>query len=245
MRDLSFWATVYAIIAFLPACDACLTSEQGDLTSAKQFNICLVLDGTDRLSEENGVPCITNDELVGIAETLSQKGTGSLYVSYVDNNCDNNRIAIFEWMENMPIAHVKKPDYMKMAEYKNLVFSDTENREAYDSRLALALGDFNRESNRIREFAYSDAVANQKKGSDVNGAINQACRLLRASESGAQESFIILVSDGCDNVGKKLEPLPHTTELIIVNTNVSKHQFNDAVSKEFVTLKQAVNYIFN
>ena len=87
-------------------------------------------------------------------------------------------------------------------------------------------------------------MAKQKNGSDVNGAINQAIRVLQASEDGSSTSYIILVSDGCDNVGKELQPIPDNTELIVVNTNVTKHQYGDLVSREFVNLQQAMKYIF-
>ena len=84
----------------------------------------------------------------------------------------------------------------------------------------------------------------KKKGSDVNGAINKASKLLRASTQEGVHSYIILVSDGCDNVGKELNKFDTNTELTIVNSTTIKHQYQEYVSKEYVTLKQVYNYIF-
>lgn len=244
MRNVLFWAIIFATIAFLPACDTFTTAGLDASSSVKRFNVCLILDGTDRLSEQNGVPCITNNELLGLAEMLSNKGTGCLYISYVDKDCDNNQVAIFEWMEDRPQVPGDKPGYMKMKEYNKLKGQYLDDKAAYDLLLSDALREFSQDCSAVSEAAYSDAVAHQKRGSDVNGAINQAGRLLRASKNGADISFIILVSDGCDNVGKELLQLPQSTELLIVNSNVSKHQYSELISNEFVTLQQAVNYIF-
>lgn len=244
MKNVLFWAIMFAIIAFLPACDTFTTAGLDASSSVKRFNVCLILDGTDRLSEQNGVPCITNNELLGLAEMLSNKGIGCLYVGYVDKDCDNNQVAIFEWMEDRPQAPGDKPGYMKMKEYNRLEEQYKDDKAAYDLLLSDSLREFSQDCSVVSEAAYSDAVAHQKRGSDVNGAINQAGRLLRASKNGADISFIILVSDGCDNVGKELLQLPQSTELLIVNSNVSKHQYSELISNEFVTLQQAVNYIF-
>ena len=244
MKRNQLWAGIIAILTLLPACESITKPVQGSMMSKKQFNICLVLDGTDHLSKQNGVPSITNDELIRVAETLSNKGIGCLYVSYVDKDCDNNQVAIFEWMEERPQAPGDKPGYMKMKEYNRLEEQYKDDKAAYDLLLSDALREFSQDCSVVSEAAYSDAVAHQKRGSDVNGAINQAGRLLRASKNGADISFIILVSDGCDNVGKGLLQLPQSTELFIVNSNVSKHQYNELISNEFVTLQQAVNYIF-
>jgi len=69
--------------------------------------------------------------------------------------------------------------------------------------------------------------------------------LLRASAHGDNHPYIILVSDGCDNVGKELAELTQGTEILLVNSNVAKHQYGNLISREFVTLDQAINYIFN
>ena len=244
MKRFSDWALLFATLSILSACEVITSGPQDISASIKHFNICLVLDGTDRLSEQNGVPCITNNELLGLAEMLSNKGIGCLYVSYVDKDCDNNQVAIFEWMEDRPQVPGDKPGYMKMKEYNKLKGQYLDDKAAYDLLLSDALREFSQDCSAVSEAAYSDAVAHQKRGSDVNGAINQAGRLLRASKNGADISFIIMVSDGCDNVGKELLQLPQSTELLIVNSNVSKHQYRELISNEFVTLQQAVNYIF-
>ena len=242
MKNFIFKAMVFMTV--LQSCGSTNVESEGVIQDTKHYNICLIRDGTDRLSEQNDVPVVTSEEIAELAKVLSNKGVGYLYVSYIDNNCDNNHVAIFEWLENKPGTVGEKPDYMKMEAYKKLEREDFNNMEAYNKRKEKVLDMFSTEINTVVVSAYSDIVAKQRKGSDVSGAVNKAIRLLKASEQDSAYSHIILVSDGCDNVGKELAEFPHNTELIIVNSNVSKHQYGKLVSKEFVTMKQALNYIF-
>lgn len=245
MRNIIPVIMVTIFITLLQSCNTMIKEDQGVPQDNNFYNLCLILDGTDRLAEQNGVPEVTIEEIMEITECVSEKGKGTLYVSYVDNNCDNNHVAIYEWLEDKPLSHGEKSGYMKMSEYKKLEKADVDKQEAYNHRLTDALEEFSRKCLIVRDLAYSDAVALQKNGSDVNGAINQAIKLLRASAQEGIHSYIILVSDGCDNVGKEQEELSPGTELIIVNSNVLKHQYQKIVSREFVTLRQAINYIFS
>lgn len=232
-------------MTLMQSCNSLSKESQEVIPNDKQYNICLVLDGTDRLTEENCVPRLSADEILNFAKAISENGKGFLYVTYIDKDCDNNHIAVFEWMEDKPIIHGEKPGYMKMVDYKKQEKVDNDKKEAYNCRLTEALDLFSSDCTNIVESAYSDAVALQKNGSDVTGAINQAIKLLRASTQEGVHSYIILVSDGCDNVGKNLEKIDTNTELIIVNSNVTKHQYQEYISKEYVTLKHVYNYIFS
>lgn len=245
MKKYLLITKVMMFITILQSCNSTSKESHDVIQDDKHYNICLVLDGTDRLTEENCVPQLAADEILNFAKTISERGKGFLYVAYIDKNCDNNHIAAFEWMEDKPIYHGEKPGYMKMVDYKKQEKADVDKKEAYDCRLTNALGEFSSECLAIVESAYSDAVALQKNGSDVTGAINQANKLLRASTQEGIKSYIILVSDGCDNVGKELDKIDTNTELIIVNSNTAKHQYQEYVSKEYVTLKQVYNYIFS
>lgn len=235
---------IMVIMTLLQSCNLSTKETQDVIQNDKQYNICLILDGTDRLTEENSVPELSSDEISNMALTITEKGKGFLYVTYIDKNCDNNHIAIFEWLEDKPLSHGDKPGYMKMADYKKQEKAYNDKKESYDCHLKDAIENFSSECLVVIESAYSDAVALQRNGSDVNGAINKAGKLLRASAQEGVHSYIILVSDGCDNVGKELYKLDTNTELIIVNSNVAKHQYQEYVSKEYVTLKQVFNYIF-
>lgn len=229
----------------MSSCGSAESKQSDEIQTINRYNICLVLDGTDRLTNENGVPQINSSEVVELAKMLANKGIGNLYLSYVDANCDNNKVAIFDWYKESPIAPGRRPNYMKMSEYRELTEKYQTDSLSYSSSLVDAIGILSRDCERICNIAYSDEVAKQKNGSDVNGAINQAIRLLRANEQQSDYSYIILVSDGCDNVGKELAFFPQSTELLIVNSNVAKHQYEEFVEREFVTLGQASNYIFN
>ncbi|MBQ9587687.1 MAG: hypothetical protein IJR26_07510 [Bacteroidales bacterium] len=244
MKDKAFFSMMMAVLLLLQSCGSVTDESVSADSECKYYNVCIILDGTDRLSQCNSVPRIGVDEIVKFARTISEKGKGALYVGYVDKNCDNNSVAMFEWSQDRPSGIGKKPDYMPVKEYeKQKRFSDSI-ADAYRSSIETAVMNSRTEITSIHELAYSDFVAQQSRGSDVNGAINQAIRLLRASDGGFEKSYIVLVSDGADNVGKPLNTLPESIELLIVNANNSKHQYGSMVSKELVTLTQAFNYIF-
>lgn len=246
MKKFIELAIIIAIMTAVMSSCGSMESKLGDETKTiNRYNICLVLDGTDRLTNENGVPQISSSEVVELAKMLANKGVGNLYLSYVDANCDNNKVAIFDWHKKRPIELGAKPGYMKMSEYRKITKQYQTDSLSYSSSLVDAIGTLSRDCERICNIAYSDEVAKQKNGSDVNGAINQAIRLLRANEQQSDYSYIILVSDGCDNVGKELAFFPQSTQLLLINSNVAKHQYDDIVEREFVTLGQASNYIFN
>lgn len=227
---------------FATSCDAPVHSRENISTSIPCFNVCVTIDGTDRLDGDNGIPLVTVDELVDIANLLSDLGKCTLYCTYVDKECDNNSVAIFEWMDEKPQKPAPKNGYTMVSQYNEAVAKYESNLSRFNEQLKTHLDVFSMECKQIVAEAYSDAVAKQKKGSDVTGAINAAARLLRASDSESVNSFIILVSDGVDNVGKTLKPIPDNYELIIVNTNVTKHQYGDKV-REYATLKQAIDHI--
>lgn len=244
MRINHLLTAIFAISVLLPGCDATGSSHQEVQAIPSVYNICLVLDGTDRLSEQNGVPCMAVEEILDLAGTLTQKGLGNLYVTYVDDNCDNNRVAVYEWSEMSPEPIGTKPSYIKSTDYEKQCAERQKEVDDYKARKEEALQAFTPGISFIVEAAYSDKVAHQRRCSDVNGAINQASRLLKATASEDNHSCIILVSDGCDNVGKGLSSLPIDTDLFLINSNVSKHQYGDLVTREFVTLHQAIKYIF-
>ena len=231
-----------AIMACHASCYSFANETGGDPSDTK-YNICLILDGTDRLSTQNGVPQISADEIVEFARSLSEKGGGYLFVTYIDKDVDNNAVAYFEWLEDAPLSLGTKPGYMKVSEYQRLKAENEAKMDAYRTNLAKAIDEFSSESAAIVKAAYSDAVAKEKRGSDVTGAVNQASHLLRSSDVSGL-SYIVLVSDGCDNVGKELVPLAPDTKLIIVSSNVTKHPFGDVVLKEYVNFRQVKSYFF-
>ena len=233
-----------ALVAALQSCNV-VTDENNDASqNTKHFNICLIIDGTDRLSNQNGIPRITNADIENLTRAVVTYGKGSLYVSYIDNDCDNNKIAVFSFDYPKPISPGPKKDYQTVKDYDTIKNNYRQQQDAYNNYIKGAVDQFSSDCSLVTDLAYSNYVAKQKNGSDVNGALNQASRLLSASRENGAKSFIILVSDGCDNVGKELKELPENTELLIVNTNVSKHNYNNMLTREFVTLNQASNYIF-
>lgn len=234
-----------AIMTVLQSCNAVLDVPQNTSNCTEHYNICLMIDGTDRLSNQNDIPYVSAEEMKSLADNLCNNGLGTIYVSYIDKDCDNNQVAVFEWRKTKPADIGSKLSYEKRNTYLKKVEKREEEKNAFEAEKLRALNLFFKDCEAIEKSAYSGSVAKQKNGSDVNGAINKAMRLLKASELLNGKSYIVLVSDGCDNVGKQLQTLPDNTELFIVNSNVSKHHYGDIVSKEFVTFRQAQKYMFS
>lgn len=244
MKKSNFLVILIAIVVVFAGCASSEPEKSNSNDTIKRYNLCLLLDGTDRLSNQAGVPIVSSGEVVECAKMLANNGVGSFYLGYVDNNCDNNRVAVFEWDMKKPTEIGRKPGHVKVAEHDAMKSANEMEMAAYSEALNNALELFAKDCETICQSAYSDIVAKQKNGSDVTGAINQAIRLLKTNQEESDFSSIILVSDGCDNVGKQLDDL-QSSKLFIVNSNVSKHQYADIVSKEFVTLRQSFNYIFS
>lgn len=242
-RKHSFIMAV-AITIVLQSCSAVSDEIRSATQNSKIYNICLIIDGTDRLSNQSGVPYVSVSELEGLARSISTFGNGSLYVGYVDANCNNNKVAVFSHEQAKPIKPKEKKDYQTWNEYNQVVESYSKENKEYKDIIEASIDNFCSDCITLTKLAYSDNVAKQKKGSDVNGAINQAIRLLKSSCCDNERSYIVLVSDGCDNVGKQLMAIPPEMELLLVNSNVSMHQYGEIVSREFVTLNQVSNYIF-
>lgn len=241
----TFFTTAAFVLSVLSVC--CTSnredSQESTLKDAR-YNIALVIDGTDRNSTQNGIPEVSAEEMVSLAYAITEKGSGSLYVTFVDDNCDNNQVAIFDWVMKKPDEPGEKKGYTPMQEYKDMVACYNQQKSVYDSTINNDTASFAAECRKLRTQAYSNKVATTTNGSDVNGVINQSVKLLQTSGTDTRKSYIILVSDGCDNVGKELCKLPPNIEVLMVNTNTAKHQYGDSISKEFANLKQAYKYIF-
>lgn len=211
-----------------------------------RYNIVVILDGTDRLQTENVVPIVSGDDLQNIASKMLGAGVGTLYVSFVDNNSDNNQAVILDFDEKEPMKPGPRPSYVPVSEYRTQILEPfNQDSIDYANSKALHMRAFDRDCAHVLEQAYSDIVATNKCGSDVHGAINQAYRLLKPNLNGEYRSIIILVSDGVDNVGKELQAKPEDVELYLVNGMVSKHSLGDIIDIEFVTINQVLKNIFN
>lgn len=236
--------TMIAIL-FMAWLSSCISQSQQEVMSPspKYYNLCMVLDGTDAETHQNSIPIITSNDIKEFAAKLAQNNSmGTLYVGYVDSDVDNNAVAIFDWKYSYPTEPGSKPSYMKNSEYnKNKAMYDRSMKEINNKRDSL-LSIFEKECSLICKSAYSSAVAKQKQGSDINGALNLSLRMLKASEQPGCRNIIVMVSDGVDNVNKPLNEIPSSTEIYIVNGNVSKHVFQ--TTREFVTLNQVENHLF-
>lgn len=191
----TLFITMAIVIIALQGCNTAADGSISTSQNSEHYNICLIIDGTDRLSNQNGVPQVPVVDLENIAMKLSSCGNGTLYVSYVDNDCDNNQIAVFSHESQKPKDPGEKKDYQTSDEYNSIKKNFEEQTQAYNNNLNNAISQFSSDCSQITKLAYSDVVAKAKKGSDVNGAINQANRLLKASNQDCPCAYIILISD--------------------------------------------------
>ena len=119
MKKFMELAIIIAMMT-MSSCGSAESKQSNETQTIDRNNICLVLNGTDRLTNENGVPQISSSEVVELAKMLVNKGVGNLYLSYVDANCDNNKVAIFDWHKKRPIGLEAKPGYMKMQQRQSI-----------------------------------------------------------------------------------------------------------------------------
>ena len=238
---------ILLILSALLAIASCNTPESSEVVDSPitRYNIDVVLDGTDRLQTENVVPIISQDEILVMASKMLESGEGTMYITYVDNNSDNNQSAILDFNDPKPEKPEPRPSYVPVSEYRKQKEEPYQNDSTdYEGSKVLHLQSFEKDCENIVQLAYSDVVATNKRGSDVYGAINQAFRLLKPNMTGANKNIIILVSDGVDNVGKEPQPKPDGVDLYLVNGSFSKHSLGDIVDNEFVTINQIIKQIF-
>lgn len=242
MKKIKFLLIVSVLLAIV----SCTTSNPSDVIDSpiQRYNVVIVLDGTDRLQCENVVPVIGQAELDSISAKMLKLGIGTIYVTFVDNNSDNNQTAILDFDQIEPEKLAPRPSYVPVSEYRKQYEKYRNDSTAYENNKHIVLSSFKENCTAILEQAYSEKVATNKRGSDVFGAINQAYRLQKPNMSSADKNIIILISDGVDNVGKELQPKPEGVELYLVNGTVSKHPLDEIVDQEYVTINQVIKHAF-
>lgn len=78
MKKMMYLAIMIAMMTVMSSCGSVESKQKKDEPQTiNRYNICLVLDGTDRLTNENGVPQISSSEVVKLAKTLAKNGVGS------------------------------------------------------------------------------------------------------------------------------------------------------------------------
>lgn len=244
MKQLQFMLILSVLVVSIVSCSTTGVHESNNPVSAKRYNIVIILDGTDRLVEENCVPMLQAEDIMSIANNMTTNDIGTIYVSWVDDNSDNNQAAVMEYELTTPNPIPQRPNYVPVSKYNaqieqyksDSVIWANEKRRIYDS--------FRTDCNRVIMSAYSEKVAKAGKGSDINGSLNQALRLLSPNAKKSDVNIILLISDGVDNGGKELAEKPENIQIILLNGNVAKHSYGDFIDNEFVTLNQAINHIF-
>lgn len=96
MEKIKLWVITITIAILVSNCakttkDKSVNSKQSDY----KYSVCLILDGSDRLSQQNDAPQLSIEQVIELAKTLAASGAGSLHVSFADGNAQNNKIASF------------------------------------------------------------------------------------------------------------------------------------------------------
>jgi len=213
------------------------------------YNICLILDGTDRLDKQQAIPTVDIDFVMLLAEKIQHYGEGTLWLSWIDDNSENNSNANLI-LSPAPVRSqlAPKKDYETRSEYSKRVNElnqkfIADSVEFERSRLE-RLSKFRGEALEVIKIAYSERVARNRRGSDINGAINLGGRLIQSNpNANVSVNHLILVSDLVDNVGKSIEVVLDNITITSVNQSFSKHSLGSVVQRELASLDQ-IDYIF-
>lgn len=244
MKQLQFLLILSVLVVSIVSCSTTGVYESNNTDPIKRYNIVIVLDGTDRLAEENCVPILQPEDIMSIANMMTKNGIGTIYVSWVDDNSDNNQAAVLEYDLTAPNPIPQRPNYVPVSKYNAQIEQYKSDSVIWANAKTRIEDSFRLDCNRVITSAYTEKVAKTSKGSDVNGSLNQALRLLSPNAKDSDVNIILLISDGVDNVGKELAGKPEDIEILLVNGNATKHSYGEFIVNEFATLNQAINHIF-
>ena len=238
-----------ALSALVTGCGYSRDERSPEKESAS-YNICLIIDGTDRLDKQQSIPEVGIDFVMELAEKIQSSGEGTLWLSWVDDNSENNSNAYLKIL-SAPVRMVsdKKMDYETRIEYTKRVNMANEkfisDSIEFEKGKTARFSKFRDDVQSLLRLAYSEQVARNRKGSDINGAINLGIRLLNSiPKFDVCENHLILVSDLVDNVGKSIVPDTDNISITSVNRSFSKHNLGGLVTKELGSLDQIFEYIF-
>jgi len=214
------------------------------------YNIVLIADGTDLKHNQYATPEITVEYVLQFAEKIQQRGKGRLWLGYVDNSSENNKIAYLEiFHAPHPVKMAEKMRSETKVEYDRRLRTETErfvkDSIEFEKNKSQRLSIFLKEAQEILQMAYSDKVATAIVGSDVNGAINASNRILKTMyNDSATKNFIALISDGVDNIKHSLNKVPDNIKVLLVNNSGSKNHLGIEIV-ELDNLSRMEEYIFS
>lgn len=226
MKQLQFMLILSILVVSIVSCSTTGVPESNNMVPAKRYNIVIILDGTDRLVEENCVPMLQAEDIMSIANKMTTNDIGTIYVSWVDDNSDNNQAAVMEYELTTPTPIPQRPNYVPVSKYNAQIEQYKSDSVIWANEKRRIYGSFRTDCNRVIMSAYSEKVAKAGKGSDINGSLNQALRLLSPNAKKSDVNIILLISDGVDNGGKELAEKPENIQIILLNGNVAKHSAN-------------------
>jgi len=248
------FASAIIIIALTMGCVSSnkevITDTEELVKNDKIYNICLILDGTDRKVREQSTPEVDIQYLMKFVSTIRELGGVTLFLSWIDDNSENNTHVYLKMTHISPPQPpyiAPKKDYETLSEYnksKNEKMSKyvadsvefAKQKEEEKGKISV----FQKNAEKIIDLAYSDVVAATKRGSDIHGALNLGVKLLKSTHN-ASESYMILISDLIHNTGRSLKEIPDDVTLIMVNESVSDHQFGERVI-ELANLEMLIDF---
>ena len=211
-----------------------------------EYNIVIVLDGTDRKAQEHSIPIASLSDIKNFVGKIKENGKGRLWLTFIDDNMDNNPIAYFEMLHTSPEKPEKKRSETN-AQYIKRCEDYKKDEIDFDSNYNINIAAFLEEAEKIISAAYSNKVATKNPGSDIYGAINSATRILKTIPDGVNtKKVIVLLSDGVDNIGKALNEVPPDVKILLINNSGSRTKLkNETAVIELDNLARMESYIFN
>lgn len=236
---------VTIIVAAMTAAISCNPISQDTASGhapKRDLSVGIIIDGTDLKSQQSSIPVVTTKFLREFTDVFQQKASGSVFVTYIDDDFRNNGEPVFANFNYSIPEPVSKRGDETGEEFKSRLTRYREDSAAVAQKMATDFQSFVNEANAILEEAYSPRVFESKRGSDVFGGINCGIRNLESTCS--KEKVLIVISDLDHNMpSSTLDKLPEDVKMYVVcGTNhptIENYPYTD-----LVTLEQIYSVLF-
>lgn len=233
------------MIAAMATATSCnMTSQEAVSGHAqkKDLSVGIIIDGTDLKSQQSSIPVVTIDFLREFAEVFQQKASGSVFVTYIDDDFRNNGEPVFtNFNYSIPEPVSKRGDETDK-EFKLRLTRYREDSAAVAQKMATDFQSFVNAASTLLEEAYSPRVYESKRGSDVFGGIN--CEIRNLNSTCSKEKVLIVISDLDHNMpSSTLDKLPEDIRMYVVcganHPTIENYPYTD-----LVTLEQIFSVLF-
>ena len=234
------------MIAAMAAATSCNPISQDTVSGhapKRDLSVGIIIDGTDLKSQQSSIPVVTIDFLREFAEVFRQKASGSVFITYIDDDFRNNGDPVFtNFNYSIPELVSKRGDETGK-EFNLRLTHYREDSAAVAQKMAADLQSFLNVASTLLEEAYSPRVYESKRGSDVFGGIN--CGIRNLNSTCSKEKVLIVISDLDHNMpSSTLDKLPEDVRMYVVcganHPTIENYPYTDLVN-----LQQVISAVFN